>query len=57
MAHPDARFAPSLEDATAALLAGIQRGDVVITMGAGDGYLVGDWLLERLEERQAEVQA
>jgi UDP-N-acetylmuramate--alanine ligase len=51
MAHPDARSTPALEDATTVLLDCAQSGDVVITLGAGDGYLVGERLLDRLREQ------
>jgi UDP-N-acetylmuramate--alanine ligase len=51
MDHSDARYVQGLDDAVGTLLAGIQPGDVVITLGAGDGYLVGTRVLERLEER------
>ncbi len=51
MDHPDAHYADTLEQAVALLLDGVRPGDVVITLGAGDGYLAGEWLLERLESR------
>ena len=53
MRHRDARHAASLLDATNALLDGVQSGDVVITLSAGDGNVVGDSLLRRLQERCA----
>jgi UDP-N-acetylmuramate--alanine ligase len=52
MEHPDARYVESLETATKVLLDGVRPGDVVITMGAGDGYQVGEWLLAELENRE-----
>jgi len=51
MSHRDARHAPALMDATNILADGVQPGDVVITLSAGDGNVVGDSLLRRLEER------
>jgi UDP-N-acetylmuramate--alanine ligase len=51
MRHRDARHATSLIDATNMLAQEVQAGDVVITMSAGDGNVVGDSLLRRLEER------
>ena len=49
MVHPDAQYVPTLEDAERAVLERAQAGDVVITLGAGDGYLIGEWLLRDLE--------
>lgn len=51
MAHPDARFIPTREEAAAYLAAHVQPGDVVLTLGAGDGNVVGEWLLDKLSER------
>lgn len=51
MNHPDARFIPSREEAAAYLAAHVQPGDVVLTLGAGDGNAVGEWLLDRLNRR------
>jgi UDP-N-acetylmuramate--alanine ligase len=48
MQHPDARYARSLDEAMVWLGTEVQPGDVVLTLGAGDGYLVGQWLLEML---------
>jgi UDP-N-acetylmuramate--alanine ligase len=49
MAHPDARYIGSLDAATAYLLGHLRPGDVLITLGAGDGYLVGERVLARRE--------
>lgn len=49
MDHPDARYAETLDSAVSVLVERIQSGDVVITLGAGDGYLVGEKVLERIE--------
>jgi len=48
MQHPDARHIPKLEEAAAYLAAVVKPGDVVFTLGAGDVWKVGEWLLERL---------
>jgi UDP-N-acetylmuramate--alanine ligase len=48
MAHADASIVSDLDQAVDALVAGVQSGDVVLTLGAGDGYLVGERLLDRL---------
>lgn len=50
--HPDARYVGSLDAALAALLAEVQPGDVVLTLGAGDVNQVGDRLLEALRQRE-----
>ncbi len=52
MVHPDAQYVARLEDAVATLVDRVEPGDVVITLGAGDGYLVGERLLQDLQERQ-----
>jgi UDP-N-acetylmuramate--alanine ligase len=49
MRHPDVRCAESLEEAVVWLGTEVRPGDVVLTLGAGDGYKVGEWLLEVLE--------
>jgi UDP-N-acetylmuramate--alanine ligase len=46
MVHPDARCAASLDEALVWLGTEVQPGDVVLTLGAGDGDQVGEWLLE-----------
>lgn len=45
---PDAHYVESLDDAAAWLLERVEPGAVVITLGAGDGYRVGELVLERL---------
>lgn len=52
MDHPDARLADSFEDAVVALATYARSGDVVLTLGAGDGHLVGEWLLVALREEE-----
>ncbi|MGC9347611.1 MAG: UDP-N-acetylmuramate--L-alanine ligase [Anaerolineae bacterium] len=48
VAHPRVWSAESLEDAVTYLAATVQAGDVVMMMGAGNEYLAGRKLLERL---------
>jgi len=49
MAYPDVRCVGSLEEAVVWLGTEVRPGDVVLTLGAGDGDRVGEWLLEALE--------
>ena len=53
--HPYARYAATLEEATSAVLERVQSGNVVITLGAGDGYLIGEWVLKALQKRTGEA--
>jgi UDP-N-acetylmuramate--alanine ligase len=46
--HPDARYLPSLAEAAEALTAELKSGDVLLTLGAGDGDWVGEEVLRRL---------
>ena len=48
MKHPDARYIGSLTEATDYLSTHLAPPAVLITLGAGDGYQVGEWVLERL---------
>ena len=57
MRHPDARCAGSLEEAVVWLGTEVRPGDVVLTLGAGDGDKVGEWLLEILHGEQAQMVA
>jgi UDP-N-acetylenolpyruvoylglucosamine reductase len=50
--HPDARYAGDLASATARLLAELKPGDVLLTIGAGDGNQVGDRVLAELRARE-----
>jgi UDP-N-acetylmuramate--alanine ligase len=45
----DVRYAASLDEAAVWIGTEVRSGDVVLTLGAGDGNKVGDWLLEVLE--------
>ncbi len=46
--HPDAHYVPGPSAAVAYLTAYLRPGDVLITLGAGDGYRVGEQLLDAL---------
>jgi UDP-N-acetylmuramate--alanine ligase len=48
MKHPDARFISGLADAADFLTGRLQSGDMLITLGAGDGYRVGDMVIQGL---------
>ena len=50
MRHPDVRCIPTLEEAAAYLASAVRPGDVVLTLGAGDVWKVGGWLLQRLKD-------
>lgn len=47
--HPDARYAGNLDAAAALLLAELRPGDVLLTLGAGDSYRVGEQILAALQ--------
>jgi UDP-N-acetylmuramate--alanine ligase len=49
IAHPDARAVGGVAEAAQAIGEGLRPGDVLLTLGAGDGYRVGELILERLE--------
>lgn len=49
--HPDVKYVETLEGVAAAVLEGVEPGDVVLTLGAGDGYLAGEWVLDELKRR------
>lgn len=52
MTHSDARYIPGLEAAADYLAGCVQPGDVLITLGAGDGNKVGEMVLEKLRGAQ-----
>lgn len=56
MQHPDVRYVPTLHEATAYLRTALRPGDVLLTLGAGDGYLVGESILRMLRENEDEKQ-
>lgn len=49
MSHADVHYVPALADAITTLEQRLAPGDVLITLGAGDGYKVGEEILKRLE--------
>jgi UDP-N-acetylmuramate--alanine ligase len=51
MNHPNVVYIPQIEDAVDHLLDRILPDDVVLTLGAGDGNLVGEKLLMALKGR------
>ena len=46
--HPDAHYHETLEDTRKFLAATLRPGDMLLTMGAGNVYRVGEQLLEDL---------
>jgi UDP-N-acetylmuramate--alanine ligase len=54
IAKPPARYIGALPSVTAYLLEQVRAGDVVITLGAGDGDTVGEELLAGLRQRSHE---
>ncbi|MDX1664214.1 MAG: cyanophycin synthetase, partial [Candidatus Promineifilaceae bacterium] len=52
MAHRQAEYIGRREDAAAHLVDRVRPGDVLLTLGAGDGDLVGQWVLDGLKERE-----
>ena len=57
MIHPDARYVKTLGEAVATLPDRVQTGDVVITLGAGDSYLIGEQVLESLQDQLEGVRS
>jgi UDP-N-acetylmuramate--alanine ligase len=53
MRHPDARYIGPLTEAADYLLAHLTPPAVLLTLGAGDGYRIGEWVLARLRDTQA----
>ncbi len=50
MEHPDARYIGLLEDAANFLVGRLRPGDVLITLGAGDGYRVGEMVISSVDD-------
>ncbi|OUC07875.1 hypothetical protein RY27_12320, partial [Litorilinea aerophila] len=47
--HPNIHHIPTLTQVAEYLAQAVRPGDLVITLGAGDSYRVGELLLERLQ--------
>jgi UDP-N-acetylmuramate--alanine ligase len=52
MDHADARYVATFREAVATLQQEVRNGDLVLTLGAGDGYRIGEQLLVRLKEAE-----
>ena len=50
MRHRDVHYVGTLQEASKYLGAALQSGDVLLTLGAGDGYLVGEAVLRMLAQ-------
>jgi UDP-N-acetylmuramate--alanine ligase len=46
--HQDVRHIGALDEVVSYLVAELRAGDVLLTLGAGDGYLIGERVLEQL---------
>ncbi len=55
MAHSDARYVASLDDAAALLAQHAEPDAVIITLGAGDEWIVGDRVLTHLRRKLAQT--
>lgn len=53
--HPDVQHTPEIDDAVLALRQRVRRGDVVITLSAGDANHVGRKLLAWLKDQKGDV--
>jgi UDP-N-acetylmuramate--alanine ligase len=53
LGHPQAVFVPRKEDVASELLQYLRTGDVVLTLGAGDVWKIGEQLLKTLQEGEA----
>jgi UDP-N-acetylmuramate--alanine ligase len=51
MEHPHAYHIGQMSDAAAYIVDRVHPGDVILTLGAGDGHLVGTWILDGLRRR------
>jgi UDP-N-acetylmuramate--alanine ligase len=49
MEHPDARFVPELDEAAKGVTARMKPGDVLLTLGAGDVWCVGESVMGLLK--------
>jgi UDP-N-acetylmuramate--alanine ligase len=53
LGHPHALFIPHKEDLVAEMLRHVRAGDVVLTLGAGDVWKIGEQVLRALQEGEA----
>ncbi len=53
MKHRDSRFIATKEECEQYLAARLDDGDVLITLGAGDVYKIGEQMLEQLEPKES----
>ncbi|MEO7909500.1 MAG: cyanophycin synthetase, partial [Roseiflexaceae bacterium] len=53
--HPDSQEVGGMTHAVNQLLGLLQPGDVLLTLGAGDGYRVGEIILEKLKVQEFDV--
>ena len=53
MTHLDARYIGLLTEAAAYLSTHLTPPDVLITLGAGDSYQIGEWVLQKLGQASA----
>jgi UDP-N-acetylmuramate--alanine ligase len=49
--HPDVRYVPDFDQARRDILAELRRGDLFVTMGAGDNFRIARHVLEELQSR------
>jgi UDP-N-acetylmuramate--alanine ligase len=49
---PEARYAISFAEAAEAVVAGADKGDMILTLGAGSVSQLGPMILEKLQARQ-----
>src|SRR5579859_980388 len=54
MSHPDVHYLPALDDAVSFFCERMRSGDVLLTLGAGDGNQVGRRVLQTLAQRRLE---
>ena len=54
IAHPNVHATGGMEHAVAELLNVLEPGDLLLTLGAGDGYKVGEMVLEALRVKSSE---
>jgi UDP-N-acetylmuramate--alanine ligase len=55
MSHPDAQYVETADRAVSILVDRARCGDIIITLGAGDGYLIGERVLQELARREKET--